>query len=102
MGSELSVLKARDTSDPVGRVPSEAGDEGAPGQETDNAEGPGEVENRRSKEGGTDEASETPLNASTSDKDNKRKPARGTEPFEKWEREEMEKLLGELCGHLGE
>jgi phospholipase D1/2 len=30
-----------------------------------------------------------------------RKPARGPEPFEKWEREEMEQLLGELCGHLG-
>jgi phospholipase D1/2 len=24
------------------------------------------------------------------------------EPFEKWERDEMEKLLGELRGHLGE
>lgn len=31
----------------------------------------------------------------------KRKAARGNEPFEKWEREEMEKLLGELRGHLG-
>ncbi|EPQ51020.1 phospholipase D [Gloeophyllum trabeum ATCC 11539] len=35
------------------------------------------------------------------DKDTRsRKPARGDEPFEKWEREEMEKLLGELNGHL--
>ena len=31
-----------------------------------------------------------------------RKPAKGNEPFERWEREEMEKLLGELNGHLGE
>jgi len=23
------------------------------------------------------------------------------QPFEKWERDEMEKLLGQLCGHLG-
>jgi phospholipase D1/2 len=30
-----------------------------------------------------------------------RKPARGLEPFESWEREEMEQLLGELRGHLG-
>jgi hypothetical protein len=30
-----------------------------------------------------------------------RKPARGLEPFESWEREEMEQLLGGLRGHLG-
>jgi phospholipase D1/2 len=30
-----------------------------------------------------------------------RKPARGLEPFEAWEREEMEQLLSELRGHLG-
>jgi phospholipase D1/2 len=30
-----------------------------------------------------------------------RKPARGLEPFEMWEKEEMEQLLGELRGHLG-
>ncbi len=30
-----------------------------------------------------------------------RRPTKGTEPFEKWERDEMEKLLGELNGHLG-
>lgn len=42
------------------------------------------------------------MSTSNSDKDNKqRRPAKGTEPFEKWERDEMEKLLGELCGHLG-
>ena len=33
----------------------------------------------------------------------KKKPAKpDQEPFEAWEREEMEKLLGELRGHLGE
>jgi phospholipase D1/2 len=31
-----------------------------------------------------------------------RRHAKGTEPFEKWERNEMETLLGELNGHLGE
>lgn len=30
-----------------------------------------------------------------------RKPARGLEPFEKWEKGEIENLLGELRGHLG-
>jgi hypothetical protein len=27
---------------------------------------------------------------------------RGAKPFEKWERDEMEKMLETLCGHLGE
>lgn len=30
-----------------------------------------------------------------------RKPTKGTEPFERWEREEMELLLNDLNGHLG-
>lgn len=30
----------------------------------------------------------------------KRQPSKGDEPFEKWERDEMEKLLSELRGHL--
>jgi phospholipase D1/2 len=30
-----------------------------------------------------------------------RRPAKGSEPFEKWERDEMEKLLGQLNGQLG-
>lgn len=30
-----------------------------------------------------------------------RRSAKGAEPFEKWEKDEMEKLLGELNGHLG-
>lgn len=30
-----------------------------------------------------------------------RKPTKGCEPFERWEREEMARLLGELNGHLG-
>lgn len=33
--------------------------------------------------------------------DQTRKPAKRSEPFEKWERDEMEKLLKELNGHLG-
>ena len=30
-----------------------------------------------------------------------RRPAKGSEPYEKWERDEMEKLLTQLNGHLG-
>lgn len=36
------------------------------------------------------------------DKDKKKATRLDQEPFEAWEREEMEKLLGELRGHLGE
>ncbi|KAG6850060.1 hypothetical protein H0H93_001610 [Arthromyces matolae] len=39
--------------------------------------------------------------ASTPDKESRhRRPAKGSEPFEKWERDEMERLLGQLNGHL--
>jgi len=31
-----------------------------------------------------------------------RKPTKGSEPLEKWERDEMEQLLMQLNGHLGE
>lgn len=33
---------------------------------------------------------------------NAKKTAKADDPFEQSEREEMEKLLGELCGHLGD
>ena len=36
------------------------------------------------------------------EKDKKKSAKPVQEPFEAWEREEMEKLLGELRGHLGE
>lgn len=98
----LMSLQARDTSpEPVGRMPSETGDENAPGQDIgESVAAPAPDEG--SKEATEPTASDTAVNASLSDKDTKaRKPAKGTEPFEKWEREEMEKLLGELNGHLG-
>lgn len=62
-----------------------------------------ELEAHPSKEEADDALDSTP-NGSTknSEKEPKaRRPAKGAEPFEKWERDEMEKLLGELCGHLG-
>ena len=42
----------------------------------------------------------TAINGANGSGEVKRTPSRGHEPFEKWERDEMEKLLGELRGHL--
>ncbi|KNZ80910.1 hypothetical protein J132_03610 [Termitomyces sp. J132] len=79
------------SSEPVGRVPSETGDENAL-TETGSDE-------HRSREG-----PENPLSNSVtghSEKDLRpRRFTRGSEPFEKWERDEMEKLLGQTNGHL--
>ncbi|KAJ6557347.1 phospholipase D [Mycena vulgaris] len=111
---------SRDSSTPeaVARVPSETGDEGAiqpdstapgnPAGHPVNQPGPKPTPHSDDKAGGDEgfpnkDASESPpepgVNPSTSEK---RKAGRstGTEPFEKWEREEMEKLLGQLNGHL--
>ncbi|KAJ6619535.1 hypothetical protein B0H10DRAFT_2026156 [Mycena sp. CBHHK59/15] len=102
----------RDSTTPeaVARVPSETGDEGAipsdstaPGNPV-NPPGPKPIPHTDGQlEEDNKDADESPpdpgLNASASEK---RKGARstGTEPFEKWERDEMEKLLGQLNGHL--
>lgn len=45
-----------------------------------------------------------PASAEGSEKENgtkPRQPSKGSEPFEQWERDEMEKLLGQMNGHLG-
>ena len=67
-------------------MPSEAGDERAPGPlgPTDNVE---KVLGDERPKG---------------EKDKKKSIKPDHEPFEAWEREEMEKLLGMLRGHLGE
>jgi phospholipase D1/2 len=46
-------------------------------------------------------ASHGHLSGGNSEPERSRKPARGSEPFEKWERDEMENILRELNGHLG-
>lgn len=57
---------------------------------------------RQNKDSG-EQSSEPRASTSNLGNDTKaRRPARGAEPFEKWERDEMEKLLNELNGHLGE
>ena len=95
----------------VGRVPSEAGDEQAPldphkstdyfeqapssgGLVVDGSCGKGNLDRRPSTTNMTGDKEK--------EKDKKKSMRPDQEPFEAWEREEMEKLLGELRGHLGE
>ncbi|KAF8073861.1 phospholipase D [Lyophyllum atratum] len=98
--------KPRDSSVPeaVARIPSEAGDEAAPADEKGEIGDVGSEEETRleSKEPADDAAASTPnVSSGQSEKEPKaKKYAKGAEPFEKWERDEMEKLLGELNGHL--
>lgn len=105
--------KEAENPQPVGRMPSESGDadalpgdQGGPPTETTNdpADNVSEGSATRVGDGSENQASATTPTKDLphqTDKDTRsRKPARGDEPFEKWEREEMEKLLGELNGHL--
>jgi phospholipase D1/2 len=87
--------------DPVVRVPSETTGEDTPSQ-TDDATVASEAANEKCQDVAHvgDSLSTATPNAAEPDAQ-RRKAARGNEPFEKWEREEMEKLLGELQGHLG-
>jgi phospholipase D1/2 len=82
------------TLEAVGRVPSETGDEDVP------LEGKSaQLDEREDRSRPSDE--DMNLGASSSEKDPKtRKPSRGIEGFERWERDEMEALLGQLNGHL--
>lgn len=96
-------------------MPSEAGDDTGPRPDDskehvpDNLEAANEEVDEERKAGEKQQAKQ-PTNGgsgpaeTTTDKENlKRKPTRasGTEPFEKWERDEMEALLHEIRGHLG-
>jgi phospholipase D1/2 len=86
----------------VARIPSEAGDEAAPSD--DQAELPPGDDTPPSKESGAETTQSPPPKSSTfseKDRDPKSQRQTGAEPFEKWERDEMEKLLSTLNGHLG-
>ncbi|KAI0056534.1 phospholipase D [Artomyces pyxidatus] len=103
--------------EPVGRVPSEAGDEKAP-EEQGQAQEPraeeivGNLTSGKAKaqgEGPHGEDSDPSLAHGSTEKANghpsinatdKGKKIKGDPPFTKQEREEMEALLRELCGHL--
>ncbi|KAH8114370.1 phospholipase D [Phellopilus nigrolimitatus] len=97
--------------EPVGRVPSETGDEGALGHEknaslrAEESVNQGSVKEKNSlRESGGTETQQVdqsqPPSAQNTQEDIRRTPTRADEPFEKWERDEMERLLGELRGHL--
>ncbi|KAL1715411.1 hypothetical protein EV715DRAFT_256257 [Schizophyllum commune] len=96
---------------PVGRAPSETADEGAPNKEGDIADPT--VDESGVADDATTAGMSSPHVSTFGDgsgngapsKEGKeggrpRRPTRGAEPFEKWERDEMERLLGELNGHL--
>lgn len=108
----LLVLQAKDgNGEAVGRVPSEAGDEQAPldpHKSTENFEqapsSGGLGADGSCGKGNLDRRASTTNMACDKEKEKERKKSMrpDQEPFEAWEREEMEKLLGELRGHLGE
>ncbi|KAF5389183.1 hypothetical protein D9757_003438 [Collybiopsis confluens] len=87
----------RDSATPeaVGRVPSETGDEDVP------LEGKSARIDEQDDEKSRPSEEDMHLGASASEKDPKtRRPTRGIEGFDRWERDEMETLLGQLNGHL--
>lgn len=122
----------KDTSEPLGRVPSEAGDEDVPErgknaslkaddiarqdtlrakssvrsngtQHTRNSQSQMEGKSRTPTPEGSDGHKPSTGHGNGSalqDSEIRRAPSRADRPFEKWERDEMEKLLGELRGHL--
>ena len=88
---------------PTGRVPSETGDESAL---HDPVLKDVDVAARTSKNCGDEiTGSEQTFSSKLQDEEQRPQLLRHTkqvEPFEPWEREEMEKLLGEVNGHLGQ
>lgn len=87
-------------------MPSEAGDEDALGQEKGSV-GKADVDvqgdnKKADAESSSDSKTQQHGEGSSSGHDDTRKvPSKNDEPFELWEREEMERLLEDLRGHLG-
>ncbi|KAJ7505449.1 phospholipase D [Mycena galericulata] len=102
------------TPEAVARVPSETGDEGAiqpdqtapgnPAGHPVNPPGPKHTphseDSAESEVEAGKETSETPPDPGPATEKRKSGRSTGSEPFERWERDEMEKLLGQLNGHL--
>ncbi|GJE88360.1 phospholipase D1 [Phanerochaete sordida] len=101
-------------SEPVARVPSEVADSGAPGAHSADAvnvhEESGTTKSKDFADSSTSTTTPTTAEPPAQDKADKgdkgdkgartRKTSRSPEPFDQAEREEMERLLGELRGHL--
>ena len=99
----MKQVRGSTNGEPVARLPSESGDEGT---HVSQASDTTDIASGMSREDG-EECPPTPLNnpsfVTTQNEEpmKHRRHAKGTEPFEKWERDEMEKLLGQLNGQLG-
>lgn len=90
----------------MARIPSETGDSGVPGQSSGepNAGANADETVLKSKDYADDGEIKPPLtpNGKENEKEPRaRKASKSIEPFDQAEREEMERLLEELRGHLG-
>ncbi|TFK27984.1 phospholipase D [Coprinopsis marcescibilis] len=81
-----------DTGDPMARAPSE--------EEPNNSDINSETSKEGHDESPPEMARDIPSSAATAESFKSRNRAKGSEPFEKWEREQMERLLNQLNGHL--
>lgn len=81
------------------QIPSEVADEGSPTMVISQDIDDGATETSR--ENNSKQRCSPHPHLPSSDEERYRKPTKGSEPFEKWERDEMENLLHKLNGHLG-
>ena len=102
----MRQTRNRDSSSAeLSQNPSESGEERA-AHESQPAE-PQNMNSESSKEGGENTLADSSLDllsiGTTQNEElyNHRRSSKGSEPFKKWEREEMEKLLSQLNGQLG-
>jgi len=88
-----------EAEEPMAQIPSEVADEGSPTMAISQDIDDGATETSR--ENNSKQWSTPHPHLPSSDEERCRKPTKGSEPFEKWERDEMENLLHKLNGHLG-
>lgn len=101
------MRQTRDSSsaEPISQNPSESGEERV-AHESQPAE-PHNMNSGLSEEGGENALADSSLQdllsgtAQNEELHSPRRSSKNSEPFEKWEREEMEKLLSQLNGQLG-
>ncbi|THG97034.1 hypothetical protein EW026_g4898 [Hermanssonia centrifuga] len=102
-------VKGQSNPEPLARLPSESGDMGVPGQQQPSTEATAEnaveesvIKGKDYVEGNGDPNTTTSgSGTANNEKDTRKRKASGaTEPFDQTEREDMEKLLEELRGHL--
>src|SRR5882762_2732562 len=92
------------TPEPAGRVPSETGEDDTPEEHAEGREAHAEDLTRKAipTKGRPEHSQGEDSNQSTGQSSaEKGRKSKGEVPFTKQERDEMEALLNELCGHLG-